>query len=93
MTEDDQSAPPKRPLTFARALRGSVRRNPWGIASLVIFVGAIVLRGYVGGDVRSMLVNGLAFGLIVFVISITLVPAIKKQNEEERLKRDSETKP
>lgn len=92
MNEDDQIPPPKRPLTFARALRGSIRRNPRGIPILFIFVGAIVLRGYVGGDVRSMLVNGLAFGLIVGVISIILA-AIKKQNEEERLKRNAETKP
>jgi hypothetical protein len=92
MNEDDQIPPPKRPLTFARALRGSLRRNPWGILSLFILVGAVVLRGYVGGDVMSMLGNGLAFGLIVGVISIILA-AVKKQNEEDRLKRNSETNP
>jgi hypothetical protein len=93
MSKDDQIAPPKKPLTFVRALRGSFRRNPWQILSLLAFVGVIVLRGFLGGDVRSMLVNGLAVGFIVFVISMTLAPAIRKQNEEERRKRESETKP
>jgi len=37
--------------------------------------------------------NAFVWGFIVFVISITLVPAIRKQNEEHRLKRDSDKKP
>jgi uncharacterized membrane protein YjjP (DUF1212 family) len=83
MNEDDQIAPPKRPLTFARALRGSVRRNPWLILLFFTFVGMIVLRGFLGGNLRSMLINAVALGIIVFVISITLVPAIRKQNKED----------
>ena len=89
MNQDDEIAPPKRSLSFARALRGSVRRNFWLILLLFTFVGMIGLRGFLGGNMRSMLINAGVWGLIAFVISITLVPAIRKQNAEERLKRDS----
>lgn len=89
MNLDDEIAPPKRSLSFARALRESVRRNFWLIFLFFTFVGMIGLRGFLGGNMRSMLINAGVWGLIAFVISITLAPAIRKQNAEERLKRDS----
>jgi membrane protein YdbS with pleckstrin-like domain len=93
VNQDDEIAPPKRSPSFSRALRGSVRRNPWMVVLLLTFVGIVVLRAFMGGDVRSMLINGVAVGLVVFVISMTVVPAIRKQNEEERVKRDAAGKP
>jgi hypothetical protein len=88
-SSNDTIPPPKRPLTFARALRGSVKRN----FSLIIFLAAVVATVVLRGNYRESLMNAFVWGFIVFVISITLVPAIRKQNEEHRLKRDSDKKP
>jgi len=93
MNEDDKIAPPKRPLTFGRALRGSVRRNFWLILLFFTFLGMVAIRGVAEGSLRSSLINFLALLLILLVVGITIAPTIRKQNEEHRLKRDSETKP
>ena len=93
MSQDDKIAPPKRSPSFARALRGSVRRNFWPILLFFTLLGMFAIRGFSEGNMRYWLIEFVALLVIGLFIAKTLGPEIRKQNEAERLKRDTAPKP